>query len=149
VISQATVVAVGVTSEGERQVLGQPRGRRRHGGLVPCAWAGHRVSVRVYPERVVIVADQHVVAEHPRAEDRDHVVYDWQHYLPLVERKPGALPVGSVGAGPASESHPCFILFVTSMAAPLTESPMRRCHSQRVGQHLVWVTLRRAGIGDG
>jgi transposase len=62
---------------------------------VPCAWAGHRVSVRLYPERVVIVADQRVVAEHARAVDRDHVVYDWQHYLPLVERKPGALRNGA------------------------------------------------------
>jgi transposase len=62
---------------------------------VPCAFAGHRVSVRLYPEGVVIVADQHVVAEHPRAVDRDHVVYDWQHYLPLVERKPGALRNGA------------------------------------------------------
>jgi hypothetical protein len=62
---------------------------------VPCAWAGHRVSVRVYPERVVIVADHRVVAEHARAVDRDHVVYDWQHDLPLVERKPGALRNGA------------------------------------------------------
>ncbi len=62
---------------------------------VPCALAGHRVSVRLYPERVVIVADQGVVAEHPRAMDRDHVVYDWQHYLPLIERKPGALRNGA------------------------------------------------------
>jgi hypothetical protein len=31
------------------------------------------VSVRLYPERVVIVADQDVVAEHPRAVDRDQV----------------------------------------------------------------------------
>ena len=62
---------------------------------VPCAWAGHRVSVRLYPERVVIVADQRVVAEHARAVDRDQVVYDWQHYLPLVERKPGALRNGA------------------------------------------------------
>jgi transposase len=61
---------------------------------VPCAWAGHRVSVRLYPERVVI-ADAGVVAEHARAVDRDHVVYDWQHYLPLVERKPGALRNGA------------------------------------------------------
>ena len=62
---------------------------------VPCAWAGHRVSVRLYPERVVIVADSGVVADHPRAVDRDHVVYNWQHYLPLVERKPGALRNGA------------------------------------------------------
>ena len=62
---------------------------------VPCAWAGHRVSVRLYPERVVVVADQSIVAEHVRASDRDHVVYDWQHYLPLIERKPGALRNGA------------------------------------------------------
>lgn len=62
---------------------------------VPCALAGHRVSVRLYPERIVIVADQAVVAEHVRASDRDHVVYDWQHYLPLIERKPGALRNGA------------------------------------------------------
>jgi hypothetical protein len=51
--------------------------------------------VRLYPERIVIVADQSVVAEHARAVDRDHVVYDWQHYLPLIERKPGALRNGA------------------------------------------------------
>jgi hypothetical protein len=51
--------------------------------------------VRLYPERVVIVADQQIVAEHVRASDRDHVVYDWQHYVPLIERKPGALRNGA------------------------------------------------------
>jgi hypothetical protein len=51
--------------------------------------------VRLYPARVVIVADQQVVAEHARAVDRDQVVYDWQHYVPLVERKPGALRNGA------------------------------------------------------
>jgi transposase len=62
---------------------------------VPCAWAGHRVSVRLYPERIVVVADQSVVAEHARATDRDQVVYAWQHYLPLVAHKPGALRNGA------------------------------------------------------
>ncbi len=62
---------------------------------VPCALAGHRVSVRLYPERIVVVADQSIVAEHPRALDRDHVIYDWRHYLPLIERKPGALRNGA------------------------------------------------------
>jgi hypothetical protein len=55
----------------------------RHRYSVPCAWAGHRVSVRLDPERVVIVADQRVVAEHARGVDRDHVVYDWPaNYAP-------------------------------------------------------------------
>ena len=62
---------------------------------VPCTLAGQRVSVRLYPDRVVIVDDQTVVAEHVRASDREHVVYDWQHYVPLVQRKPGALRNGA------------------------------------------------------
>jgi transposase len=62
---------------------------------VPCAFAGHRVSVRLYPERLIVVADQTVIAEHARMLDRDRVVYDWQHYVPLVERKPGALRNGA------------------------------------------------------
>jgi hypothetical protein len=49
---------------------------------VPRAFAGDRVSVRLYPERVLIVTDSGVVAEHARAVHRDHVVCDWQHYLP-------------------------------------------------------------------
>jgi transposase len=62
---------------------------------VPCHLAGHRVSVRLYPERIAIIADQVIVAEHRRMLDRDHVVYDWRHYVPLIERKPGALRNGA------------------------------------------------------
>lgn len=42
-----------------------------------------------------MIADHHVVAEHRRALDRDHVAYDWQHYIALIERKPGALRNGA------------------------------------------------------
>lgn len=47
--------------------------RNRHS--VPCAWAGHSVSVRLYHKRVVIVAEQSVIAEHVRTVDRDHAVH--------------------------------------------------------------------------
>ena len=59
----------------------EPGGGRAQSLLGACHFAGHRVSVRLYPEKVVIVADQNVVAEHVRAVDRDHVIYDWQHYI--------------------------------------------------------------------
>ena len=62
---------------------------------VPCALAGHRVVVHLYPERVAVVANREVVAEHTRIIDRDRVVYDWRHYVPLIERKPGALRNGA------------------------------------------------------
>ncbi|MGV4685230.1 IS21 family transposase [Burkholderia pseudomallei] len=62
---------------------------------VPCELAHRTVSARLYPERVVIVEAMEVVAEHVRAPDRDHIVYDWRHYIPLIERKPGALRNGA------------------------------------------------------
>ena len=61
----------------------------------PCELVGQWLSCRLYPGQIVIVAGDAVVATHARLSDRDHVRYDWQHYLPLVERKPGALRNGA------------------------------------------------------
>ena len=36
-----------------------------------------------------------MVAGHDRLPDRGHIRYDWQHYIPLVQRKPGALRNGA------------------------------------------------------
>ena len=62
---------------------------------VPCQLANQVVSTRVYPDRIIIYADQEALASHPRCFDRDQVRYDWLHYLPLVERKPGVLRNGA------------------------------------------------------
>ena len=61
----------------------------------PCELAGQVVSTRLYPNRVSIVAGDAVVASHDRLSARDRVGYDWQHYIPLVMRKPGALRNGA------------------------------------------------------
>jgi hypothetical protein len=42
-----------------------------------------------------VVADDALIASHARLLDRDQVSYDWQHYIPLIERKPGALRNGA------------------------------------------------------
>ena len=62
---------------------------------VPCEWAGQIVSVRVYPERIDLVSHDGEVASHVRGFDREQTRYDWQHYIPLIERKPGALRNGA------------------------------------------------------
>jgi hypothetical protein len=62
---------------------------------VPCELAHQRVSTRLYPNEVVIVSDDGVVARHVRCNQRGQVVYDWQHYISLVQRKPGALRNGA------------------------------------------------------
>ena len=66
---------------------------------VPASFANRPVSVRLYHDRVVAVAEGHVIAEHPRVYSRSHdggrTVFDWRHYLSAVQRKPGALRNGA------------------------------------------------------
>lgn len=62
---------------------------------VPCELAGKVVSVRLYPQQVVVVFGDAVVASHERLTERGCVRYDWQHYIGLIERKPGALRNGA------------------------------------------------------
>jgi transposase len=62
---------------------------------VPCELAGQMVSTRLYPTRVKVVAADRMVADHERLGDEGRTQYDWQHYVPLVQRKPGALRNGA------------------------------------------------------
>ena len=62
---------------------------------VPCHLANHKIAVHLYPDRIEGYAENAIVACHPRLHNRDQTSYDWQHYLPLVDRKPGALRNGA------------------------------------------------------
>jgi len=61
----------------------------------PCELVGQMVGIRVYPERIDLVAHEAVMASHLRSFGRGETRYDWQHYIPLIERKPGALRNGA------------------------------------------------------
>ena len=58
---------------------------------VPVAYGHRDVIVRGYVNEVAISCGSEVIARHPRSYDRDDFVYDPIHYLPLLERKIGAL----------------------------------------------------------
>lgn len=67
---------------------------------VPASYANRPVSLRVYAERIVVAAEGQLLCEHPRVIDRrhdsaGHTVYDWRHYLAVLQRKPGALRNGA------------------------------------------------------
>lgn len=67
---------------------------------VPASFANRRVSLRVYPDRLVVAAEGQVVCEHRRAIQRSHkvppqTIYDWRRYLAVIQRKPGALRNGA------------------------------------------------------
>jgi len=57
--------------------------------------AGRMVLVRSHAERIVVLLDDAVVADHARSFRRDQVIYDPWHYLPVLVRKPGALRNGA------------------------------------------------------
>jgi transposase len=67
---------------------------------VPASFANRPISMRVYPDRIVVVAEGQILCEHPRIIDRSHnrpgqTVYNWRHYLAVLQRKPGALRNGA------------------------------------------------------
>ena len=67
---------------------------------MPASFANRPVSLHIYPERLVIVAEGRAVCEHLRIIERPHrqpgrVIYDWRHYLAVAQRKPGALRNGA------------------------------------------------------
>lgn len=66
---------------------------------VPASYANRPVSLRVYADRLVFVAEAQVIAEHVRLILRNpgigRTLYDWRHYLSVLQRKPGALRNGA------------------------------------------------------
>ncbi len=67
---------------------------------VPASFANRFICLHVYPRRLVMVAEGQSLCEHDRVIDRSHqgpgrTVYDWRHYLAVLQRKPGALRNGA------------------------------------------------------
>ena len=76
---------------------------------VPASFANRPVSLRVYPDRLLVAAEGNILCEHARVIERSHklppkTIYDWRHYLAVVQRKPGALRNGA----PFLELPPAF-----------------------------------------
>ena len=66
---------------------------------VPAAYANQVISLHVYADRLNMVADGGMIATHKRVFNRHHhaghTIYDWRHYVPVLQRKPGALRNGA------------------------------------------------------
>jgi len=58
---------------------------------VPVAFGHQDVWIRGYVDAVVIGCGGEVIARHPRSYEREEVVFDPLHYLPLIEQKINAL----------------------------------------------------------
>jgi len=58
---------------------------------VPVAFGHQDVWIRGYVDAVVIGCGGEIIARHPRSYEREEVVFDPLHYLPLIEQKINAL----------------------------------------------------------
>ncbi len=65
----------------------------------PVAYGHREVLVKGYVDGVVISCDAEAIARHPRSYELDSFVFDPMHYLPLLERKTGALDQAAPLAG--------------------------------------------------
>jgi len=63
---------------------------------VPRRWAFETVTVKAYIDRVEVVAQGTVIASHKRSYDRGQLIFQEQHYLAILGRRPAALDHSNV-----------------------------------------------------
>jgi hypothetical protein len=97
---------------------------------VECSQVGQTVQLRVYADKIIMVKDGVVVGGHRRLFGRDHTLFNPWHYLPALERKPGALrngapfkewhlpgPIGRIGKALRNRFHDWDRQFVSILSA--------------------------------
>lgn len=62
---------------------------------VGCAYVGLSVQIKAYAWEVVILHNGELIGRHKRSFDKHQHIYDPWHYVPVLERKPGALRNGA------------------------------------------------------
>ena len=66
---------------------------------VPVAYSHREVLIRGYVDQVAISCSADVIARHRRSYEREDLIFDPLHYLPLIEQKIGALDQAAPLAG--------------------------------------------------
>jgi transposase len=62
---------------------------------VDCCYAYQAVNLKIYARKIMITSKDKLIGEHERQFGRDKNSFNPYHYLPLLERKPGALRNGA------------------------------------------------------
>ena len=61
---------------------------------VDCNYVNKSVDLRVYPEKILVVSNGEIIANHQKCFDRHKKILNPYHYLSILERKPGDLRNG-------------------------------------------------------
>jgi len=62
---------------------------------VECEYVYKAAELRIYAKKIVIVNGKKIIGEHERCFERYKRIYNPWHYVPILERKPGALRNGA------------------------------------------------------
>ncbi len=62
---------------------------------VECEYVYKAAELRIYAKKIVIVSGKKIIGEHDRCFKRHKRIYNPWHYVPILERKPGALRNGA------------------------------------------------------
>jgi transposase len=58
---------------------------------VPCRFAGQEVWAKIFVDRVIVVAQNQVIAEHVRSYEKNQMITVLDHYLEILLKKPRAI----------------------------------------------------------
>jgi hypothetical protein len=58
---------------------------------VPCSFVGQAVWAKIFVDRVIVVAQNQVIAEHPRSYESNQMITVLDHYLEVLLKKPLAI----------------------------------------------------------
>jgi transposase len=103
-------------------------------------WPGLRITARVWPTQIKLEHDGQCVAIHPRHYGRGHQILDLEHYLDVLEKKPGAM----AGSTPLEQWRQAgrWPVCMDRMLAQLEQR-----HGKSKGTREM-IELIRAGLGD-
>ena len=62
---------------------------------VDCKAAGRTAELRSYADKIVVMHDGECVAQHSHCFQRDQMIFNPWHYLPVLQKQPGALRNGA------------------------------------------------------
>lgn len=62
---------------------------------VDSAYVNQVVTIRSYADKLVFLSEDNIIGEHMRCFERNKTLYNPWHYVPILERKPGALRNGA------------------------------------------------------
>ena len=93
---------------------------KRNDYSVPVMHGYRDVLIKSYVHDIVICHGTEIIARHRRSYDRERMIFDPLHYLPLIERKPGCLDQAAPLAG---------------WELPAEFAVLRRLLDSRLGKH--------------